>query len=337
MNQEKIGKFITKKRKEKQLTQSELASRLFISDKTISKWERGRGIPDVSLFGNICNELDITVEELLSGEEKVKGNNETVNYLKYQKKLNIIKLVSVIIISLLVIGIILFFVFRPYHIEVKDTLNYSKMIYKFDDGRVLYSKYDNNYYIKNNKIDLKEALNNGTISIQKIIKDMEYVGGLNDGGTMIYKSKDSSFYLFDCHSIDFDDNGNMIRNNNYVITGNENDFDVCKYDKSKGIDTLCLNNKLGGYISNGDSNYYLVDARSITNGNIPSWEIYKNDNVGAYAIIRTDDEIVINDFKKYFNDIDSNYKYINIYEDYYIFIGNGFNDYNLRELNECIK
>lgn len=69
MNQEKIGKFIAKKRKEKSLTQQELADILGISNKTVSKWECGNGLPEVSLMMPLCEALGISVNELLSGEE----------------------------------------------------------------------------------------------------------------------------------------------------------------------------------------------------------------------------------------------------------------------------
>ena len=68
MDQIKIGKFIAEERKAKKYTQRELADKLSISDKTISKWERGNGFPEVSLLLPLCNELEITVNELLSGE-----------------------------------------------------------------------------------------------------------------------------------------------------------------------------------------------------------------------------------------------------------------------------
>ena len=68
MDQIKIGKFIAEERKRKGYTQKQLSERLEISDKTISKWERGNGFPEVSLLLPLCNELEITVNELLSGE-----------------------------------------------------------------------------------------------------------------------------------------------------------------------------------------------------------------------------------------------------------------------------
>ena len=68
MDQIKIGKFIADERKRKGYTQKKLSEKLEISDKTISKWERGNGFPEVSLLLPLCNELEITVNELLSGE-----------------------------------------------------------------------------------------------------------------------------------------------------------------------------------------------------------------------------------------------------------------------------
>ena len=68
MDQEKIGRFIAERRKAKNLTQLELAEKLFISDRAVSKWERGKSLPDSSIMLNLCKELDISVNELLSGE-----------------------------------------------------------------------------------------------------------------------------------------------------------------------------------------------------------------------------------------------------------------------------
>ncbi|MEW8996194.1 helix-turn-helix domain-containing protein [Clostridium sp.] len=70
MNQMLIGSFLAKKRKEKNITQAALAERLGVSNKTISKWETGKCMPDYSVIEPLCKELDITVAELLDGEEK---------------------------------------------------------------------------------------------------------------------------------------------------------------------------------------------------------------------------------------------------------------------------
>lgn len=68
MNQEKIGRFIAECRKKQKLTQMELAEKLYVTDRAVSKWENGRAMPDSSIMLNLCNILKITVTDLLSGE-----------------------------------------------------------------------------------------------------------------------------------------------------------------------------------------------------------------------------------------------------------------------------
>lgn len=79
MDQDKIGKFILECRKAKKLTQSELAEKLGVTDKSISNWENGRNMPDLSLFKPLCESLDITINDLISGEKVTED--------KYQEKL----------------------------------------------------------------------------------------------------------------------------------------------------------------------------------------------------------------------------------------------------------
>ena len=88
MDLTKIGNFISECRKEKGYSQVELANRLNISNKTVSKWERGNGFPDVSLLMPLCEELNISVNELLSGEK--------LQEEEYQKKAeeNLVEVIS---------------------------------------------------------------------------------------------------------------------------------------------------------------------------------------------------------------------------------------------------
>ena len=65
----KIGKFIANCRKEKKLTQEQLAEKLFITDRAVSKWERGLSLPDADKMLDLCNLLEINVNELLNGEK----------------------------------------------------------------------------------------------------------------------------------------------------------------------------------------------------------------------------------------------------------------------------
>lgn len=78
MNQEKIGAFIARRRKEKKLTQAKLASYLGITDRAVSKWERGKGLPDPVYMLELCRLLDISVNELLT--------REFIEETKYQQK-----------------------------------------------------------------------------------------------------------------------------------------------------------------------------------------------------------------------------------------------------------
>lgn len=83
MDYNKIGDFIATERKAKKLTQAKLAEKIFVSEKTVSKWENGKGIPDTNILLKLCEVLDITLNELLSGErgvEKNKQQNESLLY-----------------------------------------------------------------------------------------------------------------------------------------------------------------------------------------------------------------------------------------------------------------
>ena len=107
MNQEKIGKFIAECRKNKNMTQQDLAELLGVSDRTIGNWENGRNMPDLALFKPLCDELDITLNDLMSGEvvskkeyqEKLEENIvNTINFTnkKIKDKNNFIGLILII-------------------------------------------------------------------------------------------------------------------------------------------------------------------------------------------------------------------------------------------------
>ena len=72
MDQIKIGKFISEQRKIKGMTQIEFAEKLGVTDKSISNWENGRNMPDLSLFKPLCELLDISINDLISGEKVTK-------------------------------------------------------------------------------------------------------------------------------------------------------------------------------------------------------------------------------------------------------------------------
>lgn len=89
MNQEKIGLFIAKCRREKNMTQEDLAEKLGVSNKSISRWENGKTMMDISLFEPLCNELNISIIELLNGErinDKKKDKLYTKTLINYSNK-----------------------------------------------------------------------------------------------------------------------------------------------------------------------------------------------------------------------------------------------------------
>ena len=124
MNCDKIGKFIATSRKKKGLTQIELADKLNITDRAVSKWERGKGCPDISLLEDLSKILDVSIIELLKGE-KMKKNKSlekeellySMNYAKENTKMKMYKTISNVIVTLITV-IILTIVFNNLKISV---------------------------------------------------------------------------------------------------------------------------------------------------------------------------------------------------------------------------
>ena len=110
MNQEKIGKFIADCRKSKKMTQSELAEKLGVTDRSVGNWENGRNMPDLSLFKPLCDELGITINDLMSGEKISKNNYQEkfeeniVNTIDYSTK-RINRFNSIIGVILIIFGL----------------------------------------------------------------------------------------------------------------------------------------------------------------------------------------------------------------------------------------
>lgn len=156
MDQKTIGKFISSCRKDKGLTQIQLAEKLNISNRAVSKWETGKSMPDVSIMLELCEILGITVNELLSGEKittmedyqkkaeqnMVQLQNKKAKAQKSQFRMNLIWAIIAILLTLahlainyyfpdnngtgigeliLLIGIVMFifYFFRYYEIKLK--------------------------------------------------------------------------------------------------------------------------------------------------------------------------------------------------------------------------
>lgn len=108
MDQEKIGRFIAKRRKENGYTQASLAEKLGITDRAISKWENGKSMPDASIMLELCELLKISVNELLVGEHIIMDNYKEVAEknlveMKTQKEKADKKVVLIIIIFIVLL------------------------------------------------------------------------------------------------------------------------------------------------------------------------------------------------------------------------------------------
>lgn len=125
MDQKKIGEFICRLRKEKGLTQAELGERLGISNRTISKWENGDGLPDIATLPELAKELNITVDELLSAEKKELAELKVTEIESKDKVNNTFQITYIVSLFLGVFGAILGFVTLAYNIWAFNILFYN--------------------------------------------------------------------------------------------------------------------------------------------------------------------------------------------------------------------
>lgn len=147
MNQLKIGKFIADCRKEKKLTQSQLAEKLNITDRAISKWETGRGMPDPSIMLNLCDELGINVNELLTGEKikeidyKEKANENIVSMIEIVDKSKKISRKIILMLIAIIVIILMYIIAKIGYNYVETSVNY--------DGRIISCSITENEIIYN--------------------------------------------------------------------------------------------------------------------------------------------------------------------------------------------
>ena len=138
MNYEKIGKFISEKRKEKGLTQKDLATLIGVTDKAVSKWERGLGCPDVSILEILSECLNVSILEILKGR-KIENEiipiteandyvKQTVEYSKLSNKNKLKEILSKIIMFLILLISVILFILNIIHIiylNHKESYNFN--------------------------------------------------------------------------------------------------------------------------------------------------------------------------------------------------------------------
>lgn len=210
MDQVKIGNFISECRKEKRMTQQELANRLGLTAKAVSKWETGKGLPDVSLYEDICKELGITLNEFFAGEHieerriiaQTDENLEEIlkEYYKMKKQKNIITFILLVIVSGLAIWLInlirkVFFVGGIVSLVGLLGLEIEPEI------RNDASQYAKNYYIETYGGDLDSNL---SIFPDEITEDMEVINFESSLATGLFDTDGHIFLEYTLDKVDFD-------------------------------------------------------------------------------------------------------------------------------------
>lgn len=131
MDQEKIGKFILNIRKQNQMTQKEFANKLNVTAQAVSKWENGRGIPDIEILQKISKEFNIDIDSILTGSKKKR---------KISKKY-----IIVVILLFLILGTTIYTILSPKDYNFTDVTSASE---KFNvSGVAAYSSAKNSIYI----------------------------------------------------------------------------------------------------------------------------------------------------------------------------------------------
>ena len=203
MNCEKIGKFIATSRKQKGLTQTELADRLNITDRAVSKWERGKGCPDISLLEDLSKVLDVSIIELLKGEKTNKIQKlekeeliYSMNYAKESTKIKMYKTLNNIIITLIFV-VILSLSFNNLKIAILMNHHYYTNIMFIDgniDSQNLFSdiekkieliKKDNSYKSKEDVNQIIDIIENNFIEEEKLYNAEYYT--FNDIKKLVYR------------------------------------------------------------------------------------------------------------------------------------------------------
>ncbi|MBE6158299.1 MAG: helix-turn-helix transcriptional regulator [Firmicutes bacterium] len=207
MNQEKIGRYIALCRKEQNLTQEELGSKVGVGYKAVSRWETGNGLPDVSIMQPLCNILKISVTELLNGEktkDESKKDTAVVDYLKYQKLKNKKNIFLTVLGSILIIfvGCLLCYFINNYGKVEVYRLNGESDLFEYSDALFL-------------KSNMKHIFVDGTIT-----------------------TKDGNIHDDDIISVSLKNNEELIKSN----TGIKHQVNIEKYGYGEYFSKNAINN-----------------------------------------------------------------------------------------------
>jgi len=239
MNQEKIGKFIAKCRKDKNITQEQLAEKLGVSNKSVSRWENGKNMPDYSILKELCNTLDIDVNEFLSGEkieknEIQKHSIENLDlilkeYYKMKKQRNIFKSISICVVSISILicifGLILHVYSKQYNLKgISNILS----VYIDEDREKEYVGNLDGYeiYVENLRV---EELNYRTFNAKYIV----FKDALDKKMTSIEDWRKGAWYIFN------ENDTEILRYESYEIAISKNECIIRPISKYKSVDVKC--------------------------------------------------------------------------------------------------
>ncbi len=190
MNTYEFGKFLSELRKEKGLTQIQLAEQLNVTDKAISRWETGKNYPDIELFENISKVLDISVSELLEGKRIEKDNLFAVSedhIVKQIRKNKKTKKIYLILISVVVLLTIFLGYFAMKNSGFLDGVIYHEIPCYNNDIITIMNNVDG-YISQNPKSHGSFIINNGFFFIEadKTTNDIFYLSGTFENGRAFY-------------------------------------------------------------------------------------------------------------------------------------------------------
>ena len=180
IDNEKVGKFIENLRKEKGLTQQDLADILSVSNQAVSKWESGRNLPDIAIQRVICDTFNITMEELHAGERDIKKRNKTK---KIRKENKIFSITLMCIVPVMVFFVVYFIInFRALKIyysnsqitNEENSIRANLLIFKLPRKLIIFINniYPCNYEVKDSDLlDLKLYSGNKKLLNSSMIKN----------------------------------------------------------------------------------------------------------------------------------------------------------------------
>ena len=337
IDNEKVGKFIENLRKEKGLTQQDLADILSVSNQAVSKWESGRNLPDIAIQRVICDTFNITMEELHAGERDIKKRNKTK---KIRKENKIFLITLMCIVPVMVFFVVYFIInFRALKIyysnsqitNEENSIRANLLIFKLPRKLIIFINniYPCNYEVKDSDLlDLKLYSGNKKLLNSSMIK--------ND--------------VFELDALTFDPNNVKLILNIESVTGEKRKFQrkvkLVKYTSNDRNDDKYKNKSLK-FLSNDEIVKKLLKDGYINTEN----KVYEKEIIVNNAITRVKydldhetieilyvhnsytEKIVVDYQVKIFQTVVFNNNNINNISEKYIF--DLKNEKNICEIGEC--